>query len=240
MLTLECCRVCCGDAAPAESAAIAVECVHTFSLVHDDLPEMDNDDLRRGRPTAHRQFDPASALLAGDWLLAHAMDVALCGAAPADAVRIGRTLAQATQAMVHGQSADMLGEKAPANAELVAAIHRDKTARLMEAACVMGAIAGGADDDVQTALGAYGLALGQAFQIVDDLLDVTASAEELGKRAGKDAAVKKQTYPAVFGVERSRVEAKRCVERALAALAPFGAEAARLRSLAEYVLTRSR
>jgi geranylgeranyl diphosphate synthase type II len=241
ILVLESCRVAGGHSALAWPAAISVECVHAFSLIHDDLPAMDDDDLRRGRPTNHKVFGEAMAILAGDWLLAHAF--ALLSAdgidrqLAADWVRI---LSDGTLAMVVGQGADIAGEGHPANTELVEFIHVHKTASLLEASCRLGARAAGAPAEAFGALGRYGQRLGLGFQVVDDLLDHTGSADQLGKRVGKDAEASKQTYPAALGVEGSRARARELVAEAVAALEPFGERAERLRGLAQFVLTRDR
>lgn len=241
VLVLESCRVCGGPSERALPAAIAVECVHTFSLIHDDLPALDDDDLRRGRPTNHRVFGEAMALLAGDWLLAHAFAVlsadGINGQLAADWVR---TLSAGALGMVVGQGADIAGEGRPADAELVEFIHLHKTARLLETCCRMGARAADAPAETVELLGRFGRCLGQAFQVVDDLLDRTGSTARLGKRAGKDADVSKQTYPAVFGVEESRLRARQLVESAVQALEPFGPRAERLHSLAQFVIMRDR
>jgi len=241
VLVLESCRVCQGPSERALPAAIAVECVHTFSLIHDDLPALDDDELRRGRPTSHKVFGEALALLAGDWLLAHAFAVlsadGIDGQLAADWVR---TLSAGALGMVVGQGADIAGEGRPADAELVEFIHLHKTARLLETCCRMGARAADAPAETIELLGRFGRHLGRAFQVVDDLLDRTGSTARLGKRAGKDADVSKQTYPAVFGVDESRVRARQLVESAVQALEPFGSRADRLRDLAQFVITRDR
>jgi len=241
ILVLECCRVCGGEADQAMPAALAIECVHTFSLIHDDLPAMDDDDLRRGQPTSHRVFGEALAILAGDWLVAHAFDLLTANPPQPQAVpQLVRTLAAATSAMVVGQAADMAGQQQPTDAALVETIHLHKTASLIEAACRMGALAAGATPDAIEHMGRYGRHLGLAFQIVDDLLDRTGSAATLGKRAGKDASVHKQTYPAAFGMEASRRRAQEHHAAAQQALEPFGDRAGRLRGLASFVIQRDR
>jgi geranylgeranyl diphosphate synthase type II len=240
ILVLECCRVCGGDDAVATPAALAVECVHTFSLIHDDLPAMDDDDLRRGRPTNHRVFGEALAVLAGDWLVPHAFELLAANpVSPAIVPELVRTLAGATQAMVVGQATDMAGEQKPADADLVEAIHLHKTARLIEACCRLGGLAGGGGQQIE-ALGIYGRHLGLAFQIVDDLLDQTGSTAALGKQAGKDARVQKQTYPAAFGIEASRRRAREHVDAAAGVLGAFGPRAEKLCGLASFVIQRQR
>jgi geranylgeranyl diphosphate synthase, type II len=238
ILVLESCQTCGGAAEAAWPAALALECVHTFSLIHDDLPAMDNDDLRRGVPTSHKAFGEALAILAGDWLLAHAF--ALLAADNRQCAALVLTLAAGTEGMIAGQAADIAGEKLATDPELVRYVHAHKTASLMAAACRLGALAGTAAPERIEQLSAFGRHLGLAFQITDDLLDRTGRTDVVGKRVGKDAEVSKQTYPAAFGVEESRRQAQREVEAALAALEPFGAPAENLRGLARFVLSRDR
>lgn len=235
ILVLECCRAAGGEAQTAWSAALAIECVHTFALVHDDLPAMDDDDLRRGQPTCHRVFGEAQAILAGDWLLAHAFEL-LADQPPGQLA----TLAAAAADMISGQAADLEGERQVPSLERVRYIHEQKTARLIECACQMGGLAGLAEARVMEAFGRFGRNLGLAFQIVDDLLDLDGSTVTTGKRVGKDAARFKQTYPAAVGVEQSRRLAAQQAGQAVAALEPLGARGGRLRGLAEYVLRRDR
>jgi geranylgeranyl diphosphate synthase type II len=235
ILVLECCRVAGGEAQNAWPAALAIEFVHTFSLIHDDLPAMDDDDLRRGQPTCHRVFGEGLAILAGDWLLAHAFEL-LTDQPPA----LLATLAAGTADMISGQAADLEGERQVPNLDLVRYIHEQKTARLIESACLLGGLAARADRAVLGALGRYGRHLGLAFQIVDDLLDATGSTPATGKRVGRDAARFKQTYPAVLGAGQSRVLAEREAQQAVAALEPLRERAERLSGLAEYVLSRDR
>ena len=241
VLVLETCRVCGGTEEAAWAAALAVECVHSFSLIHDDLPAMDDDDLRRGKPTSHKVFGEATAILAGDWLVAHAFELLASGRVePEVAPALVRTLAEGTRDMVVGQAADVAGEQQPIDRERVAFIHRHKTARLLETACTLGALCARASIEQVERVADYGRHFGLAFQIVDDLLDRTGTTADLGKRVGKDADVSKQTYPAAFGLEESRRQARTKVEAAVAALAPLGEGAERLRDLARYVLTRDR
>jgi geranylgeranyl diphosphate synthase type II len=240
-LVLLACRACGGNDATALPAAVAMECIHTFSLIHDDLPAMDNDDLRRGRPTNHRVFGEAVAILAGDGLLALAFEsLTHCPTTPATVVAMVRELADATgwQGMIGGQVEDILGERARPDAARVDRIHALKTARLIEASCRLGALAAGADESWLAALGRYGQALGMAFQVVDDLLDVTATTAALGKGAGKDETREKQTYPRVFGLEASRARARDLVQDAKAALDIFGDRAEPLLELADFVVQR--
>lgn len=244
ILVLESCRACGGDDARALNAAIAIECVHTFSLVHDDLPAMDDDDFRRGKPANHKVFSEALAILAGDWLLAHAIGLVATELQPLRADRsvsagaLVQTLTRGTLGMIEGQAADIAGESRPGDADLVDFIHLHKTASLIEASARLGALCAGATAERVDALGRFGLHLGLAFQIVDDLLDATGSSEKLGKRAAKDAERSKQTYPAVFGIERSQERAAEEVAAAKKALAGFGDAANNLRRLADFVAAR--
>ncbi|MBN2561113.1 MAG: polyprenyl synthetase family protein [Phycisphaerae bacterium] len=240
-LVLWCCDLCRGDRQVAVPAAVAVECVHTFSLIHDDLPALDDDDVRRGRPANHKKFGEALAILAGDGLLALSFELlARQVLDPALAVAMVRELASAAgwQGMIGGEAADIEGESVPPDARLVARIHAAKTARLIEASCRLGAMAARADDGSVAALGKYGYELGLAFQVTDDLLDVSTSSGQMGKPTGKDDAAGKQTYLRAVGVEESRSIATAAADRAMAALAPFDPKAARLRSLAQFVVNR--
>lgn len=239
VLVVESCRASGGDPEAALPAAVAIELVHTFSLIHDDLPAMDDDDLRRGRPTNHRVFGEALAILAGDWLAVHALRlVAQCPVDAAIAGELVAALAEGTERMIAGQAADMAGERQPPQRELVRFIHRHKTAALIETCCRLGALCGGSSAAHREALARFGESLGLAFQVADDLLDQTASAEQMGKRTLKDAAVDKQTYPAVFGVAAARAEAERLAAEAVAALEPLGPAGQRLADLARYVVSR--
>lgn len=240
VLVLEAARVCGGRAEEALPAALAVECIHTFSLIHDDLPAMDDDDLRRGQPTNHVVYGQALAILAGDWLVPHAF--ALLATNPVPPARVPglvSALAEGTKDMVIGQAADIAGETRKTDKDLVAFIHRHKTAALLEACCVLGARSAGATDEQVAALRKFGGHLGLAFQIADDVLDMTASTEALGKTAGKDAAVDKQTWPAAFGIEASTARARQEYQAGIAALASFGPEADHLRGMAEFVIRRT-
>jgi geranylgeranyl pyrophosphate synthase len=225
--------------------ASAVEIVHTYSLVHDDLPSMDDDDLRRGRPTVHRVHGVGAAVLAGAALVPAAVRVlddeaAALGIGPEGRGRLARELCRAGGAlgMVGGQLLDLEGEAAPVDAEGLERIHRGKTGALLAAALRTGALAAGAGGAELEALTVYGQDLGLAFQIVDDVLDMTASAEDLGKTAGKDEGSGKATYPALFGIDGARALARERVDEALAALAVAGIRSAELDALAEFVLER--
>lgn len=227
-------------------AACALECIHTYSLIHDDLPAMDDDDLRRGQATCHKTFGEAEAILAGDGLLTYGFDLLsnpeLPGPAPAIRLQLIATLARAAGSlgMVGGQYLDIDSEEKNISFEQLKTIHRAKTGALITAAVTMGALGGGADQLQLQALTGYGNAVGLAFQIVDDLLDVTASTEQLGKTAGSDAEHGKATYPALFGVDKTRSLAKNAVDLALAAIDSFDNRAAPLRALARYIFSRSR
>lgn len=230
-----------GSRDAAWPVAAAVECVHAFSLVHDDLPAMDNDDLRRGRPTTHKAFDEATAILAGDALVVLAFElIAAHVADSAIASRLMLELARATggSGMIGGQAADLAGEKESPSIDLTRAIHNRKTAALFTAAARMGAIVGRANQSQVEKLETFGRHFGLAFQIADDLLDVTSTTEELGKAVGKDARAGKQTYPRCVGVQASRDAAAKQRDQAIAALEPFGAAADDLRELAAYIVSR--
>ncbi|MBX3750273.1 MAG: polyprenyl synthetase family protein [Opitutaceae bacterium] len=229
----------------AVPAAVAVECLHTYSLIHDDLPCMDNDDLRRGRPTAHRQFDEATALLAGDALLTHAF--ALLAEAYADrpvlAHALIRELADAagSRRLIGGQMEDLLAEKkANATAAELEFIHLNKTAAMIEAALVLGGLIGGANEDGIASLRLAGRHLGLAFQIVDDLLDATADTATLGKTAGKDAKAGKTTFVKVHGLDKSRQFAAHHTAAALAALKALPGDTRFLVALFEAMLARGK
>ena len=224
--------------------ACAVEMIHTYSLIHDDLPAMDNDDFRRGVPTNHKVFGEAIAILAGDALLTLAFRL-LADNVPAggNEPRLHDVLVEVANAagssgMVGGQVADIECEGKPADAETVDYIHTHKTAALIRASIRAGAVLAGAAPGQLGALGVAGGALGLAFQIMDYILDVTATTEELGKTAGKDLAQHKATYPAVHGIEASRRLAQALVAEAHAALEPFGSRAAPLRALGTFIIER--
>ncbi|HYF50056.1 MAG TPA: farnesyl diphosphate synthase [Planctomycetota bacterium] len=225
------------DAAPA---ACAVEMIHTYSLIHDDLPAMDDDDLRRGRPTCHKVYGEAMAILAGDGLLTYAFEVLTTSKRTESIPGIVRAIARGagTQGMVGGQVLDIEGEGKPATLQSVCAIHSWKTAALITACCEAGALAGGATQTEYEHLTEYGRNIGLAFQIVDDILDITASPETLGKTPGKDARVGKATYPAVMGLEKARAEADRLAERAFDRLKIFGQRARTLEALGRFVCER--
>jgi geranylgeranyl pyrophosphate synthase len=230
---------------PALPAAVAIECIHTYSLVHDDLPCMDNDDLRRGRPTAHKQFDEATALLAGDALLTHAFAILSVHytTSPTLATALVRELADAAGGarLVGGQMQDLLSEKkADATASELDFIHLNKTAAMLEASLVMGGLVGGADDNERTCLRKTGRHLGLAFQIIDDVLDATADSATLGKTAGKDAKAGKTTYVSLHGIDAARRMAGEQTDAALAAIQSLPGDTAFLLQLARSMLERGK
>ncbi|MBI2301577.1 MAG: polyprenyl synthetase family protein [Armatimonadetes bacterium] len=244
-LVLDACACAGGDPDTALPTACALECIHTYSLIHDDLPCMDDDDLRRGRPSCHKQFDEATALLAGDALLTLAFGLVAGnlgedGVTAGQVVRVTAEVAEAagTPGMVGGQMLDLLGEGQPPTAELVEAIHLRKTTALLRAAVRCGAILGGAGDAEFEALSAYGRNLGLAFQIVDDILDIVGDEAALGKPVGSDVGLAKATWPAVHGLDESRRYAHALIAEAQRSLDGFGAEAEPLRALAAFVEER--
>ena len=226
----------------AVQAGCAIELIHTYSLIHDDLPALDNDDLRRGKPTCHKQFGEATAILAGDALLTLAFQT-LAGV-PVDATRRVEIVAEVSRAagtvagMVGGQVVDLEAERQPVDAAMLEYIHRSKTAALIRASVVAGALSAGASADDVARLRRFGDSIGWAFQVVDDILDVEESSAALGKTAGKDATQQKATYPALFGLEKSHAFAKELADRAIAELAPYESPAARLREIAEFLIRR--
>ena len=243
LLCLAAAEACGAPAAPALPSAASIELLHTYTLVHDDLPCMDDDDLRRGRPTVHRAFDEATALLAGDALLTLAFEALTRPPAPAGpAARLVFELASAAGSLgvIGGQVEDMEAEGRPPAAEQVDYIHTHKTAALIRASVRMGAIAGGAGEDSIAAVTRYGDCAGLAFQIVDDILNATSTPEELGKPAGTDAARQKATYVAVHGLDHARRRAAALVEEAVASVAGLGSPADALIALARFVASRTK
>jgi len=227
----------------ARTAAAAIEMVHTYSLIHDDLPSMDNDDYRRGRLTCHKKFDEATAILTGDSLLTLAFELlAKQISKPAVAVRLIAELAEAAgpAGMTAGQMADLRAENKKTNQKSLNRIHVNKTAKMFRCAAAMGAISGGANEKQLKRLREYGLKIGLGFQIADDILDVRSTSEELGKTSGKDAKQGKATYPAIVGMEKSLRHAEKLANEAVAALEPFGSKAETLCQLATELLNRSR
>jgi len=225
-----------------EDLGAALEMLHTYSLIHDDLPALDNDDLRRGRPTCHKVFGDAIAILAGDALQTQAYQVLARLKCPAKArVRIIEEIARGTgtiNGMIGGQVLDLEAEHKKPDAETLEYIHRSKTAALITASVVSGGIYAGASDPQVEHLRCYGQAIGLAFQIVDDVLDVTQTSEQLGKTAGKDAASEKATYPALFGIEKSRQKAASLLDSASQALEIFQGRGDVLRDLARFLIER--
>jgi len=222
----------------------ALEMLHTYSLIHDDLPALDNDDLRRGRPTCHKAFGEANAILAGDALQTYAYEVLAKVKCPAERrVRIIAEIAHDTGTiggMIGGQVLDLESERKKPTAEILEYIHRSKTGALITASLVSGAIFGGGTDEQIEKLRTFGRAIGLAFQIVDDVLDVTQSSEQLGKTAGKDTATEKATYPSLFGIDDSLKKADALIGEGNAALDSFGSSAATLKALAAYLVERKK
>ncbi len=226
--------------AALDAPAMAIELIHAYSLVHDDLPAMDDDDLRRGQPTVHRAYDEATAILAGDALQALAFEVIARSGHPRLAAMIGG-LAEAAgrDGMVGGQALDLAAVGGHPDAEALATMHAHKTGALIRAAVRLGGLTAVAEDDPRlAALDAYARAIGLAFQIHDDVLDVTGDTATLGKASGADAARDKPTYPSLLGLGGARARATALVEEAVAALAPLGAAGAPLGALARYMIER--
>ena len=242
VLCLAAAEACAGEFEPALPLACAVECIHTYSLIHDDLPSMDNDDLRRGRPTSHKIFGEGIAVLAGDALLT----IAFAIAATTTPTRrydlqdfmMELSSAAGSEKLIAGQVADLEAEGQPIKRAQLRYIHENKTAALLTSSLRLGAMAANATLSQREAITQFGQSLGLAFQVIDDILDVTQSSEKLGKSAGKDIAAQKATYPAIIGLEASRREAQRLTAAAHRALQSFGTKADRLRELATYLLAR--
>lgn len=230
--------------AVAMPTACALEMIHTMSLIHDDLPAMDNDDYRRGRLTNHKVYGEDIAILAGDGLLAYAFEFVAQNTLGIPSERVVKVLAILGKAvgangLVGGQVLDLDCEgKADVTADTLSFIHRRKTGALLEACVASGAVLAGASEDDLARLSVYAQNIGLAFQIVDDILDVTATSEELGKTAGKDISAQKATYPRIWGLETSRNKAQALIEDAIAQLTIYGAEADPLRAIAEYIINR--
>jgi len=227
-----------------EDLGAALEMLHTYSLIHDDLPALDNDDLRRGRPTCHKVFGDAIAILAGDALQTHAYETLARLRCPAEArVRIIEEIARATgtvEGMIGGQVVDLEAEHRKPDLTTLEYIHRSKTAALITASVASGGLYAGADDDAIEQLRIFGKCIGLAFQIVDDVLDVTQTSEQLGKTAGKDTAAEKATYPALFGIDESVKKADQLVEKALGSLEGFASRADTLKALARFLVERKK
>jgi geranylgeranyl diphosphate synthase, type II len=225
-----------------EDLGAALEMLHTYSLIHDDLPALDNDDLRRGRPTCHKVFGEAVAILTGDALQTRAYEVLSGLHCPSEArVEIIREIARGTgtvNGMIGGQVVDLEAEHTKPDTETLEYIHRSKTAALITASVVSGGIYAGASEQQASHLRCFGQSIGLAFQIVDDVLDVTQSSEQLGKTAGKDIASEKVTYPALFGLEESREKASSLLDSASEALESFGSRGDVLKDLARFLVER--
>jgi geranylgeranyl diphosphate synthase, type II len=242
ILCLETARIFSEEVAHAHFPACAIEFIHTYSLIHDDLPALDNDDLRRGKPTSHKKFGEAIAILAGDALLTLAFETIGRASVPADR-RVAMlteisTAAGTVNGMVGGQVADIEAEGHQVGPEMLEYIHRSKTAALIRASITAGAISAGAPPEDIARLRRFGEFIGWAFQVTDDILDVTESSAVLGKTAGKDIAQQKATYPAVFGLERSKQFAHELATKAIAELTIYGEKAQRLRSISEFLVLR--
>ena len=222
--------------------ACALEMIHTYSLIHDDLPAMDNDDLRRGRPTCHKVYGDALAILAGDALLTHAFLTLARRVSPERAAAVIAEIGDAAGAgegMIGGQVIDLESEGKPVTAEELDRIHLRKTAALLRAAAVSGGLVAGASDAQLEALRLFGIRIGLAFQVADDVLDVTGTSSDLGKTPGKDVAANKATYPSLFGVQQSIARSRALVDAAIDAIAILGPGADRLRELARFVVART-
>lgn len=243
-LLMWCCELVSGSLnSDAEVSAAAVEMIHTSSLVHDDLPAMDNDDIRRGRPTCHKRYGEATAILVGDALLVLALEALAKYISDSKvAVALIGELASAAgpEGMMSGQLADLKAERTKGTKQILEYIHTNKTAKLFRCSAAMGAICGDATSEQYKLLSEYGLKIGLGFQITDDILDVSESSEQLGKTAGKDEQASKVTYPAVIGLEKSKEIAKKFSDEALAALEPLGKKAKVLRQLTKVLLQRKK
>ena len=242
ILCLETARIFAPDAAAALHPACAIEMIHTYSLIHDDLPALDNDNLRRGKPTCHKKFGEASAILAGDALLTLAFEtIGQTPVEPAHCVAILKEVAGAAgtvNGMVGGQVADLEAEGHRIAPEMLEYIHKSKTAALIRASVTAGALCAGAGAQDVARLRRFGESIGWAFQVTDDILDVEESSAALGKTAGKDIAQQKATYPAIHGLQRSHEIAHQLANNAIAELAPYGERAGRLRQVAEFLVIR--
>lgn len=225
-------------------AACAVEMIHTYSLIHDDLPAMDNDDLRRGRPTCHKVFGEAIAILAGDALLTQAFRILSADAPNRDAekqLRVIREIANAAgtvDALIGGQVVDMESEGKPVDATTLEYIHRSKTGAMIRVSVITGGIVAGASDEQLKKLDDYSQRIGLAFQIADDILDVTQTSEQLGKTAGKDQAAAKATYPAIYGLEASHAKARELVAEAVEIVSTIGGDSHILEAIARFIIER--
>ena len=235
-------EACGGKVEDALPHAAAVECIHTYSLIHDDLPSMDDDDFRRGVPTCHTVYGEGTAVLAGDALQALAFEM-VAGAKPSKRYRVAEmvmdlAVTSGSRHLIGGQVMDMEGEGAGLGKRELKYIHESKTAALLKCSLRLGGMSANATERQLQALSDFGYSLGLAFQVIDDILDVTQTTEKLGKSAGKDEAVGKATYPAIYGLEASRREAKKLTKRASDALGVFGKKGETLRGIADYLLDR--
>ena len=246
ILCLATCELMGGTEAMAMPTACALEMIHTMSLIHDDLPAMDNDDFRRGKPTNHKVYGDDIAILAGDGLLAYAFEFVATqtkNVKPENIIRVVASLGKTVGAagLVGGQVLDLESEGKPdITAETLSFIHTHKTGALLEASVVTGAIIADANSDDIVRLSQYAQNIGLAFQIIDDILDITATDEQLGKTAGKDLQAQKATYPSIWGLEKSRLKAQELVDSAIAQLSTYGEKAEPLRAVANYIVTRDR
>ncbi len=245
ILALASYEACGGDAADIVPYAATLELIHTYSLIHDDLPAMDNDDLRRGKPTNHKVYGEAVAILAGDALLTEAFSILSDptlgnGVNESRLLRASKEVAEASgmRGMVAGQVQDMLSENSEPDRDTLEFIHRCKTAALICGSVRLGAILYGGEEDTISAMTGYGNNIGLAFQVVDDILDIEGETEELGKPKGSDEKKKKMTYPRLYGIERSREKAKELIDDAIASLVLFEERAEPLREIARYLLQR--
>ena len=243
ILCLAACELVGGSSELAMPTAVALEMIHTMSLIHDDLPAMDNDDLRRGRPTNHKVYGDAMAILAGDAMLSRAFEMVAVRSSSVPAERLLKVvgelaLVSGAPGLVGGQVVDLESEGHEVDLDTLEYIHLHKTAALLRACVVTGALIGGANDNQLQAMRTYANGIGLAFQIIDDILDVTASSEVLGKTAGKDLLADKTTYPKLLGLEASRAKALQLVKNSKSALDPWSDKAAPLLALADYVASR--
>ncbi len=242
ILCLAAAQACGGNSTEALPLACAVECIHTYSLIHDDLPSMDNDDFRRGQPTCHKVFGEGLAVLAGDALLTFAFElVARATGWPRYNTRVlvqELAVTSGSLKLIAGQVADLEGEGREINEKHLRYIHEGKTAALLTTAIRFGAMSANTTPARLRALTKFGRALGLAFQVIDDILDVTQTSEKLGKSAGKDVAAQKATYPSILGLEGARQEARRLTSEAHASLRTLGRKAETLRALADHLLQR--
>ena len=233
-----------GDTDDLMTPACAMEMIHTYSLIHDDLPSMDNDDLRRGRPTCHRAFSEAIAVLAGDALLTQAFRILSAETPTKETTRQLRTIreisnaAGSVDALIGGQVADVENEGRTVDGQMLEYIHRSKTGAMIRASVVVGGISAGATEEQIEHLSAFGERLGLAFQITDDILDVTSTSEQLGKTAGKDEKARKATYPALHGIEASERKAIELIDDAVTEIEFMGSRGSRLKDLAQFVIAR--